>query len=55
MEVIKDIIIKTEKYGKEKVKNAFGIIDRKNIDNPKRTYNYVVGIIERMSGRTEAL
>ena len=53
-EVIADIIIKTEKYGKEKVKNAFGIVALKNIDNPKRTYNYVVGIIERLPGKTKA-
>jgi len=27
------------------------IIAWKNIDNPKRTYSYVVGIIERMPGK----
>jgi hypothetical protein len=30
------------------MRRRFDIIARKNIDNPKRTYNYVVGIIERM-------
>jgi len=47
-EVITDIILKTKEYGEEKVKKAFVIIAWKNIDNPKRTYSYVVGIIERM-------
>ena len=47
-EVIADIILKTKEYGEEKVKKAFDIIAWKNIDNPKRTYSYVVGIIERM-------
>lgn len=50
-EVILDIILKTSQYGKKKVKKAFGIVAWKNIDNPKRTYSYVVGIIERMSGK----
>jgi len=50
-EVIADIILKTSQYGKKKVKKAFGIVAWKNIDNPKRTYSYVVGIIERMLGK----
>jgi hypothetical protein len=45
-EVIADIIQKTNQYGENKVKEAFVIIERKNIDNPKRAYNYAVGIIE---------
>ena len=49
-EVIADIILKTSQYGKKKVKKAFGIVAWKNIDNPKRTYSYVVGILERMLG-----
>ena len=48
LEVIEDIILKTKEYGEKKVKKAFDIIARKNIDNPKRTYNYVVGIVEGM-------
>ena len=40
-----------KEYGKEKVKKAFVIIAWKNIDNPKRTYSYVAGIIERMPGK----
>lgn len=50
-EVIADIILKTREYGEEKVKKAFVIIAWKNIDNPKRTYSYVAGIIERMPGK----
>jgi len=45
-ETISDIIIKTNQYGENKVKEAFAIIERKNIDNSKRAYNYAVGIIE---------
>jgi hypothetical protein len=45
-ETIVDIILKTNQYGEKKVKEAFAIIERKNIDNPKRAYNYAVGIIE---------
>ncbi|MEK6728005.1 MAG: phospholipase D-like domain-containing protein [Candidatus Omnitrophota bacterium] len=47
-EVIEDIIIKTKKYGEIKLKKAFDIIARKNPDNPKRIYSYVVGIIEKI-------
>ncbi len=48
-EAIADIILKINQYGAKKVKKAFDIIARKNIDNPKRTYSYVAGIIERIS------
>jgi len=47
-EAIEDIILKAKQYGWKRIKKAFAIASRKNIDNPKRTYNYVVGIIERM-------
>jgi len=47
-EVIEDIILKTKQYGEKKVKSAFDIVAQKNIDNPKRIYSYVVGIIEKM-------
>jgi len=48
-EVIEDIILKTKEYGEKKVKKAFEIIAWKNIDNPKRIYSYVVGIIEKIA------
>jgi len=50
-EVIEDIILKRKEYGKEKVKKAFDIVARKSIDNPKRKYNYVVGIIEKIADK----
>jgi hypothetical protein len=46
-EVIEDIILKTKAYGEKKVKQAFDIVAQKNIDNPKRIYSYVVGILEK--------
>ena len=45
-QVIEDIILKSKEYGKGKVKRAFNIVIRKSVDNPKRKYNYVVGIIK---------
>jgi len=44
--VIEDIILKTRQYGAEKIKKAFDIVALKNTDNPKKSYGYVVGIIE---------
>ena len=46
LQVIEDIILKTKEYGTKKIKEAFVIIAKKNIDNPKRKYSYVVGILE---------
>ncbi|MBU1086722.1 MAG: hypothetical protein KKD05_04305 [Candidatus Omnitrophica bacterium] len=43
---IEDIILKTKQYGPKKIKKAFAIIAQKNTDNPKKTYVYVVGILE---------
>ena len=45
--VVEDIILKTKQYGENKVKKAFDIVKQKNIDNPKRMYSYVVGILEK--------
>ncbi|MCG2711327.1 MAG: hypothetical protein L6416_03250 [Candidatus Omnitrophica bacterium] len=45
-QVIEDIILKTQQYGPKKIKEAFAIVAKKNIDNPKRKYSYVVGILE---------
>jgi hypothetical protein len=45
-QIIEDIILKTKQYGPKKVKDAFAIVAKKNIDNPKRKYSYVVGILE---------
>jgi len=48
-ETVEDIILKANQYGWKRIKKAFAIVSRKNIDNPKRTYSYVVGIIERLN------
>ncbi|MBU1043381.1 MAG: hypothetical protein KJ915_03160, partial [Candidatus Omnitrophica bacterium] len=45
-QVIEDIILKTKQYSPKKIKEAFAIVAKKNIDNPKRKYSYVVGILE---------
>lgn len=45
-DTIEGIILKTKQYGGEKIEKAFNIIKRKNTDNPKKTYEYVVGILE---------
>ena len=47
-EAVEDIILKANQYGWKRIKKAFAIVSRKNIDNPKRVYSYVVGTIERM-------
>lgn len=46
-ETIEDIILKTKEYGEKKVRKAFRIVAQKNPDNPLKTYNYAVGIIEK--------
>ncbi|MCX5709054.1 MAG: phospholipase D-like domain-containing protein [Candidatus Omnitrophica bacterium] len=46
-EVIEDIILRTDKYGEKKVNKAFDIVARKKVDNPKRSYAYAVGIMEK--------
>ena len=43
---IEDIILKTKKYAPKKVKKAFAIIAKKNTGNPKKTYGYIIGILE---------
>lgn len=48
-QIIEDIILKTKQYGEEKIKKAFDIVALKNTDNPKKSYAYVVGIIENKS------
>jgi hypothetical protein len=49
--VIEDIINKEEEYGKKTLKRAFDIVARKNTDNPKKTYGYVIGILENWTGK----
>lgn len=47
-EIVEDIMKEIDRIGIEKVKNAFNIIAKKNIDNPKRCYQYVKGILETL-------
>lgn len=53
LEVIEDIILKTRQYGQEKMKKAFNIVAQKSINNPKRSYIYVVGILEQIGMRKQ--
>jgi len=46
IQVIEDIIKKIEQYGAEQVAQAFGKISHRSPDNPKRSYKYVVGILQ---------
>jgi len=52
-EVVEDIIVKTNEYGTVKVKKAFAIVAQKRIDNPKRQYNYVVGILRGIAEKAQ--
>jgi len=46
IQVIEDIIKKMEEYGAEQVAQAFGKVSHRSPDNPKRSYKYVVGILQ---------
>jgi len=46
--VIQDIIKKEMQYGSEWVAEAFSIVAKKAPDNPKRSYEYVVGTLQIM-------
>lgn len=45
-EIVEDIIKEMDRIGIEKVKAAFSLIAKKNIDNPKRCYQYLKGILK---------
>jgi len=47
IQVIEDIIKKTAMYGEDKINRAFTIVSKKAPDNPKRSYKYVVGILQK--------
>ncbi len=49
IQVIEDIIKKMETYGASEVTKAFGKISSRAADNPKRSYRYVVGILQAES------
>lgn len=44
-EIVEDIIKETDRVGIDKVNKAFDIVAKKNIDNPKRCYQYVKGVL----------
>jgi len=46
IQVIEDIINKMNEYGDKKVAEAFGKVSYRSADNPKRSYRYVVGILQ---------
>ncbi len=46
IQVIEDIIKKMEEYGSEQVDKAFGKVSYRSQGNPKRSYKYVVGILQ---------
>ena len=46
IQVIEDIIKKIEEYGFAAVAQAFALVAKKSPDNPKRSYKYVVGILQ---------
>ena len=52
-QVIEDIIKKIDEYGAEQVKEAFKTVSVKSIDNPKRSYRYVVGVLQKKAGEAE--
>lgn len=46
IQVIEDIIKKTDEYGPDQVDRAFKIVSEKSAANRKRSYKYVVGILQ---------
>lgn len=51
LQVIEDIIKKMEEYGEGAVASAFGKVSHRSPDNPKRSYKYVIGILNSKQGR----
>jgi len=47
-QAVEDILITIKTVGEKPVKKAFGIVARKGIDNPKRCYAYVKGILAKL-------
>lgn len=46
VQVIEDIIRKIEIFGEDKVDTAFRVVKKKGYSNPKRSYRYVIGVIQ---------
>lgn len=47
--VVEEIIALIDTHGEKPVKKAFNIVKKKRISNPKRSYAYVLGIIENLT------
>ncbi|RKY28895.1 MAG: hypothetical protein DRP74_09425 [Candidatus Omnitrophota bacterium] len=47
-QVVEDIITMMNTFGSKPVKKAFAIVAQKRIDNPKRCYAYVKGILKQL-------
>ena len=45
---IENLLLLTDEHGKEQALKAFDIVSQKAVDNPKRTYKYVVGILNSL-------
>jgi len=50
VQVIEDIIKKTQEYGIDEVDRAFKIVFGRSAGNPIRSYKYVVGILQKEAG-----
>jgi hypothetical protein len=48
LDSIKKVVSLINRYGEDKVDEAFKTVEMKNPDNPKRTLGYVIGILARM-------
>ena len=54
-DVIEDIIKMISAFGEKKVKAAFDIAAKKRVDNPKRCYLYVKGIVEKIQSQQQKI
>ncbi|MFH1441375.1 MAG: phospholipase D-like domain-containing protein [Candidatus Omnitrophota bacterium] len=52
-QAVEDIILRMDAFGEDKVKKAFSIVAKKRVDNPKRCYEYVKGILFQAEAQKE--
>lgn len=55
IQVLEDIINKMNEYGVQKVAEAFGKVSYRSAGNPKRSYRYVVGILQTEAEKEKGL
>ena len=48
-QVMGEILRLLEEYGEEALKHAFDVVKKKKLDNHKRTFAYVIGILRQTS------